>query len=79
MGSTRRRFTDEYKQHAVRLVLDSGDRFAEIGRSRSPVADGNAPTGSSTSWRVEADRNAPCTIAFIRPPQFDGVSGPRTS
>ena len=33
MGSTRRRFTDEYKQHAVRLVLDSGDPVAEIARS----------------------------------------------
>jgi len=33
MGSTRRRFTDEYKQHAVRLVLDSGDSIAEIARS----------------------------------------------
>ena len=33
MGSTRRRFTEEYKQHAVRLVLDSGDSVAEIARS----------------------------------------------
>jgi transposase len=33
MGSTRRRFTDEYKQHAVRLVLDSGDPVAEIARN----------------------------------------------
>ena len=33
MGSTRRRFTDEYKQPAVRLVLDSGDSIAEIARS----------------------------------------------
>jgi len=33
MGSTRRRFTDEYKQHAVRLVLDSGDPVNEIARS----------------------------------------------
>ena len=33
MGSTRRRFTDEYKQHAVRLVVDSGDAVAEIARS----------------------------------------------
>jgi transposase len=33
MGSTHRRFTDEYKQHAVRLVLDSGDPVAEIARS----------------------------------------------
>ena len=33
MGSTRRRFTDEYKGHAVRLVLDSGDSIAEIARS----------------------------------------------
>lgn len=33
MGSTRRRFTDEYKQHAVRLVLDSGDPVVEIARS----------------------------------------------
>ena len=33
MGSTRRRFTDEYRQHAVRLVLDSGDTVAEIARS----------------------------------------------
>jgi transposase len=33
MGSTRRRFTDEYKQHAVRLVLDSGDSIAEIACS----------------------------------------------
>ena len=33
MGSTRRRFTDEYKQHAVRLVLDSGDPVTEIARS----------------------------------------------
>ena len=33
MGSTRRRFTDEYKQHAVRLVLHSGDPVAEIARS----------------------------------------------
>jgi transposase len=33
MGSTRRRFTEEYKQHAVRLVLDSGDSIAEIARS----------------------------------------------
>ena len=33
MGSTRRRFTDEYKGHAVRLVLDSSDSIAEIARS----------------------------------------------
>jgi len=33
MGSTRRRFTDEYKLHAVRLVLDSGDPIVEIARS----------------------------------------------
>ena len=33
MGSTRRRFTDEYKLHAVRLVLDSGEPVAEIARS----------------------------------------------
>src|SRR5664279_3336345 len=33
MGSTRRRFTEEYRQHAVRLVLDSGDSIAEIARS----------------------------------------------
>ena len=33
MGSTRRRFTAEYKGHAVRLVLDSGDSIAEIARS----------------------------------------------
>ncbi len=33
MGSTRRRFTEEYKQHAVRLVLDTGDPVAEIARS----------------------------------------------
>ena len=33
MGSTRRRFTDENKGHAVRLVLDSGDSIAEIARS----------------------------------------------
>lgn len=33
MGSTRRRFTDEYKQHAVRLALDSSDTIAEIARN----------------------------------------------
>ena len=33
MGSTRRRFTDKCIQHAVRLVLDSGDSIAEIARS----------------------------------------------
>jgi transposase len=33
MGSTPRRFTDEHKQRAVGLVLDSGDPVAEIARS----------------------------------------------
>ena len=33
MGSTRRRFTEEYNGHAVRLVLDSGNPIAEIARS----------------------------------------------
>ena len=33
MGSTRRRFTDEYRRYALRLVLDSGDTVAEIARS----------------------------------------------
>lgn len=33
MGSTRRRFTPEYKQHAVTLAIDSGDSIAEIARS----------------------------------------------
>ena len=32
MGSTRRRFTDEYRRHAVRLVLDSGDTVVSPSR-----------------------------------------------
>lgn len=33
MGSTRRRFTDEYKTHAVELVLGDGRFIAETARS----------------------------------------------
>lgn len=33
MGSTRRRFTDEYKTHAVDLVLNDNRAIAEVARS----------------------------------------------
>jgi transposase len=33
MGSTRRKFTQEYKAEAVRLVLDSGRSVAEVAKS----------------------------------------------
>lgn len=33
MGSTRRRFTDEYKANAVALVLDDGKPIAEAARN----------------------------------------------
>lgn len=33
MGSTRRRFTDEYKANAVALVLDEGKTIAETARN----------------------------------------------
>ncbi|MEX5637904.1 transposase, partial [Parafrankia sp. FMc2] len=33
MGSTRRKFTQEYKTEAVRLVLDSGRSAAEVAKS----------------------------------------------
>ncbi len=33
MGSTRRRFTDEYKANAVSLVLDDGHTVAEVARN----------------------------------------------
>ena len=33
MGSTRRRFTDEYKANAVELVLNDSRTIAEIARS----------------------------------------------
>lgn len=33
MGSTRRRFTDEYKANAVSLVLDDGRTIAEAARN----------------------------------------------
>lgn len=33
MGSTRRRFTDEYKANAVSLVLDDGHTVAETARN----------------------------------------------
>ncbi len=32
MGSTRRKFTSEYKAEAVQLVIDSGRPIAEIAR-----------------------------------------------
>jgi transposase len=33
MGSTRRRFTDEYKSNAVAFVLDEGRTIAEVARN----------------------------------------------
>ena len=33
MGSTRRRFTDEYKQEAVSFVIDGGRGTAEVARN----------------------------------------------
>jgi len=33
MGSTRRRFTDEYKSEAVAFVIDDGRPVAEVARS----------------------------------------------
>ena len=33
MGSTRRRFTDEYKQEAVSFVIDGGRSVAEVARN----------------------------------------------
>ena len=33
MGSTRRRFTDEYKSEAVQYVISSGQRVAEVARN----------------------------------------------
>lgn len=33
MGSTRRRFTDEYKANAVSLVIDDGRTNADVARS----------------------------------------------
>ena len=33
MGSTRRSFTDEYKAHAVELVLGDGRTIVEVARS----------------------------------------------
>jgi len=33
MGSTRRRFTDEYKARAVELVIDDGRTIADVARS----------------------------------------------
>ena len=33
MGSTRRRFTDEYKSEAVAFVIDDGRPIAEIARN----------------------------------------------
>ena len=33
MGSTRRRFTDEYKAHAVELVINDDRAIAEVARS----------------------------------------------
>ncbi|KDA41635.1 MULTISPECIES: transposase [unclassified Frankia] len=33
MGSTRRKFTQEYKAEAVRLVLDSGRPVADVAKS----------------------------------------------
>ena len=33
MGSTRRRFTDEYKAEAVQFVVSSGQPVAEVARN----------------------------------------------
>jgi transposase len=33
MGSTRRRFTEEYKQEAVSFVIDGGRSVAEVARN----------------------------------------------
>ena len=33
MGSTRRSFTEEYKEHAVGLVLEEGRAIAEVARN----------------------------------------------
>ncbi len=33
MGSTRRSFTDEYRQQAVEFVLDQGRSIAEVARN----------------------------------------------
>ena len=54
MVSTRRRFTDEYKQHAVRLVMDSGDPVAEIARNIDVLENDVEEMGEQGSARTWA-------------------------
>ena len=43
----RRRFTDEFKQQAVRLVLDEGKSVAAVARELDLVAVGAGPVGET--------------------------------
>ena len=69
MGTTRRRFTDEYKANAVSLVLDDGRAIVEVARSigvhemtlgkwvKKARDEGRAPDGPlNESEREELER-----------------------
>jgi transposase len=70
MGSTRRSFTDEYKQEAVGLVLEGGRSIAEVARNigvhemtlgkwvkKAKESGGDGPERPlDVSERVELDR-----------------------
>ena len=51
MGSTRRRFTDEYKAEAVQFVISSGRPVAEVARNLGIVE------GTLGNWVAKAREN----------------------
>ncbi len=51
MGSTRRRFTDEYKSEAVQFVISSGRPVAEVARNLGIVE------GTLGNWVAKAREN----------------------
>ncbi|MBV9059807.1 MAG: transposase [Pseudonocardiales bacterium] len=55
MGSTRQKFTAEYKAEAVELVINSGRSIPEIARDLGINGGTLGVTGQLIEWRVIRD------------------------
>ncbi len=72
MGSTRRRFTDEYKLEAVSFVIDGGRSVAEVARNIGALQfwAGNdlGAAVAARAVRVQWNRTRRCWLAMLRNP-----------
>ena len=55
----RRRFTDEFKQQAVRLVLDEGKSVTAVARELDLVASALGPVGQARAGRSDQGPHRP--------------------